>query len=104
MRQSLFALSLGFVGLIFATQHAFAGTPRCGAHAAMVNGLGTSYGEARRGIALAANNGVIELFVSERTGSWTITLTLPGEDTCMIASGEHYEAVSDTLPASGDDA
>ena len=65
--------------------------------------LSDRYGESRRAIGLAANATVMELFASE-TGSWTMTVTLPDGIVCLVASGEHFEAVQDPLPAKGDPA
>ena len=37
---------------------------------------------------------VVEVFASDVTGTWTITQTLPGGRTCVIAAGRAVEAVS----------
>jgi hypothetical protein len=104
MKHILFALSLGFLGLILATQHAFAQSPQqCGPRDAVVERLATGYGENRRSLGLAANNAVIEVFASAETGSWTITVTLPNGLMCLLASGQDFEAVNDRLPAKGKD-
>lgn len=102
MTRILFALSLGFGGLILATQASHAAA-QCGARSAIVPQLSVKYGETRRGIGLAANNAVMELYAAE-SGSWTITITLPNGMMCLIASGESYETLADTAPAIGDPA
>ncbi|MGO4852576.1 hypothetical protein [Phaeovulum sp. W22_SRMD_FR3] len=103
MSQKLFALSLGFAALILATQHASAqSTPTaCGAHSAIVTQLASKYGETRRGLGIANNNSVMEVFASEATGSWTITVTMASGQTCMLASGQSFEALAEALPTSG---
>ncbi|MGB3314224.1 MAG: hypothetical protein WBB85_07410 [Albidovulum sp.] len=102
MKQQLFALSLGFGGLILATHHAFAeGRPNCAARDTVVTELADRYGETRHGIGLAANNAVMEVFASAETGTWTITVTLTNGMTCLIASGQNYEALAEHLPAAG---
>ncbi len=53
---------------------------------------------------LAANNGVVEVFASPETGTWTIIVTLPDGQTCLVASGEGYESITEPLPAKGDPA
>lgn len=103
MTRTLFALSLGFVGLILATQAGFA-APQCGPRAALLAELTNKYNETRRGIGVAANNQVMELFASADTGSWTITVTLPEGTTCLVASGQNFESISEELPAKGDPA
>lgn len=102
MKHQLFALSLGFGGLILATHHAFAETStQCAARDAVTEQLASRYGESRRGIGLAANNAVMELFASDETGTWTITVTMASGLTCLIASGENFESLAENLPAAG---
>ena len=102
MIKMLFALSLGFAGLILATQAGFA-APRCAVRSTVVTELADRYRESRKGIGMAANNGVLEVFASD-AGSWTITVTLPSGMTCLLATGQGWEALADELPARGDPA
>ena len=44
---------------------------------------------------------MLEVFASAETGTWTITLTMPGGPTCLVASGEAWEWLDEGLPASG---
>lgn len=74
---------------------------QCGNRDTVVETLAGTYGETRRGIGLAANQTLMEVFASDETGSWTITVTMPDGTTCMIASGQHFETVSEELPARG---
>ncbi|GAB4390864.1 hypothetical protein [Albidovulum sp.] len=109
LRNQLFALSLGFGGVILATQHALGqpATPaatQCAARASIVEALRRDWGETRRGIGLAGDNMVVEVFASAATGSWTITATTAGGVTCLIASGQNFEPLSEPAPAAGDGA
>ncbi|AMY70860.1 hypothetical protein [Frigidibacter mobilis] len=105
MQHKLFALSLGLAGFVLAAQAAFADPgPSCGNRASVVERLAATYGETRRGIGLATGNAVVEVFASDATGTWTITVTLPDGRTCLLASGQHYEAMADALPPKGTDA
>ena len=103
MTRTLFALSLGFAGLILATQAGFA-APQCGPRSAVLDHLGQKYGESRRSIGIAANNTVMAVFASPTSGSWTILVTMPDGVSCLVASGQGYEAIADELPAKGDPA
>ncbi len=102
MNRTLFALSLGFGAIIFATQNAHAAT-QCGPRAVVVAQLADRYGESRRGMGLAGNAAVVEVFVSD-AATWTVTVTLPDGRTCLLASGEGWEALDEALPAKGDPA
>lgn len=105
MKQTLFALSLGFGALILLVQNAPAQNrpagPVCGPRAQVIERLGRDYGESRRAIGLAGPSAVMEVYASADTGTWTITLTLPDGRMCLIAAGQGYEQVDDPLPASG---
>lgn len=100
MSQMMFALSLGFGGVILATQIGFA-APQCDTRATVTDLLTQRYGETRRSIGLAANNTLMELFAADATGTWTLTVTLPDGTMCLIASGIGYEAITEDLPAKG---
>ena len=79
-------------------------TQTCAPRATIVERLGTTYGETRQSIGLGANNAVIEVFASNTTGSWTITVTMANGMTCLIASGQAFETVTEMLPATDTDA
>jgi hypothetical protein len=101
MTQTLFALSLGFAGFLLASQAAQA-SPQCGKRDIVVTQLTEKYGETRRGMGVANNNSVMEMFASDSSGSWTITVTMPDGRMCLVASGQGYEAMSEELPAKGE--
>ncbi|MCB1343639.1 MAG: hypothetical protein KDK24_21735 [Pseudooceanicola sp.] len=46
---------------------------------------------------------MLEVFASAETGTWTITLTAPNGQTCLIASGQSFETLAETLPPNEDD-
>lgn len=98
MTRPLFALSLGFGGVILATQIAHS-APQCDSREAVTALLAERYGETRRALGLAGEAAVMELYASDTTGTWTITMTLPDGRTCMMASGAVFEAVSEPHPA-----
>lgn len=87
-----------------ASSSAAAAAPQCAAREMVLSTLQTKYGETRRNIGIAANNGVIEIFASAETGTWTITITMADGTTCLVASGENFETVTEQLPAKGEPA
>ncbi len=95
MQKFLFALSLGFAGVILAHQAAQSQQANCGERSKIVERLQTKYGETRRSVGLAENNGVVETFASTDSGTWTIMITLPNGMTCLVAAGHAFEAVED---------
>lgn len=103
MHKTFFTLSLGLAGLILATQAGFA-APQCGKRTLVLDQLGQKYGETRRGMGVAGNNTVMEMFASPTTGSWTIIVTMPDGMSCLVASGQGFETIAEELPASGDPA
>ncbi len=103
MNKFLFALSLGF-GLCIMAVSTEAQNMRCADRNQVVDKLHKKYGETRQSIGLNRSSGVVETYASLETGTWTILLTLPNGQTCMIASGEGYENLDETLPANSEDA
>lgn len=76
----------------------------CAPRDMVVMRLAERYGEARQSMGLAANNQMVEVFAAPDTGTWTITVTRPDGITCLVASGQAFEALVEALPAMGDDA
>jgi hypothetical protein len=74
---------------------------QCGPRADVLGLLSTKYGEMRRSVGLAANSTVMETFDNPATGTWTITVTTPQGITCLIASGQAFEAVTEAAPKPG---
>jgi hypothetical protein len=103
MNQTLFALSLGIGGMIAAADIAN-GAPQCDTRARVTALLADHYGETRRSVGIAGEAAVMELYAADATGTWSITLSLPDGQMCLMASGSGYEAVTEELPAKGDPA
>lgn len=103
MNQQFFALSLGLAGMIAAADLAH-GAPQCDTRETVTALLADRYGETRRALGIAGNTAVMEVFASDASGTWSITLTLPDGRMCLMASGSNYEAVAEKLPAKGDPA
>ncbi len=93
------ALNMVTAGAAIAQQ-----TRNCGPREIVVNRLADGYGETRQSMGLGANNAVIEVFASDESGTWTITVTTPNGMTCLVASGQAFEELAEALPAKGNDA
>jgi len=91
------------LGLIVMTAGmASAQNRNCGPRDAVLGRLADGYGETRQSMGLGANNQVIEVFASDDTGTWTITVTLPNGVTCLVASGQAFEELVEALPVAED--
>ncbi len=102
MKPHVIGLSFGIGAMLLATQHAFAqNTRQCADRTQVINRLSGGYGETRQSMGLARDNSVFEVFASEETGTWTITVTLPSGKTCLVASGQAYEELSEELRPAG---
>lgn len=104
MQRNIFMMSLAFGAMLLTAHMANAQSRNCAQHAAVVDRLAVRYNESRQVLALNGSNGVLEVFASDETGTWTITLTQPGGLTCIVAAGENYQYVAESLPVGGDDA
>lgn len=76
----------------------------CAPREIVVQRLAEGYGETRQSVGLGANNAVVEVFASEESGTWTITVTMASGVTCLVASGQAYEELAEALLAKGNDA
>ncbi len=103
MTTKLMLTGLAIGTLLATTAIANAQTQRCGPRTAIVETLAQKYGESRQSMGLAANNAVVEVFASDDTGTWTITVTGTNGLTCLVASGQSYEQLAEALPAAGTD-
>lgn len=92
------------LSVLLATPVAAQTAANCAPREIIVEKLAEKYGETRQSMGLGANNAVIEVFASEETGTWTITVTSVHGMTCLVASGQAFEALAESLPASGNDA
>ncbi len=65
----------------------------CGQRDAIVAQLERKYGETRRSVGLQQGRAVVEVYASEKTGSWTILVTDTAGKSCLMAAGDAFEAV-----------
>lgn len=65
----------------------------CGERDAIVAQLERKYGETRRSVGLQQGRAVVEVYASEKTGSWTILVTDTAGKSCLMAAGDAFEPV-----------
>lgn len=70
----------------------------CGQRDSVVSQLQARFGEQVRAMGLAGTTRIVEVYASDETGSWTITVTSVDGITCLMASGQHYEALAPIPP------
>ena len=104
MQRTLFLMSLAFGAMLLTAHMAGAQGRNCADHAAVVERLAVHYKESRQVLAQNGGNGVLEVFASTETGTWTITITRPDGLTCIVAAGDNYQFVADSIPISEKDA
>lgn len=90
---SALSLALCATALLHVPQTAQAATS-CAERDKVVQRLSQRFGEQPRSIGLGANNALVEVFASDETGTWTITVTHPTGMTCLIASGQAFETLA----------
>lgn len=64
---------------------------RCAERRTVVEFLAEAYGEAPVGRGIANNGGLIEVFAGADGATWTILITMPDGDACMVAAGHAWE-------------
>lgn len=61
------------------------------------------YGEARTFVGLVADqSGFVEMYANADTGSWTLIVSTPDGQSCIVATGEYYDMTNDPLPPAGE--
>ncbi|WP_170332376.1 hypothetical protein [Ruegeria arenilitoris] len=96
MKKTLFKMTMGLGIMVLAAQQVHA--RNCAPRDEVIKRLTETYGETRQGIGIARRGAVMEVYASDQSGSWTITVTLPDGMTCLVASGQAYEAIAEALP------
>lgn len=70
----------------------------CADRSLIVGQLTEQFGEQVHGMGLANQNRIVEVYVSEETGSWTITVTSADGTTCLMAAGQHFAQMPPAAP------
>jgi hypothetical protein len=63
----------------------------CADRDSVVERLENRFGEARQAMGMHGGNGVLEVYASADTGTWTILVTSPDGKSCLLASGDLWE-------------
>jgi hypothetical protein len=64
----------------------------CGLRTQFLEKLDTSYAQHPTALGLASNGSVLEIMSSQK-GSWTILVTRPDGFSCVVATGEAWQAL-----------
>ncbi len=89
------ALTLGAAEAVMAQNNV------CGERTVIVQRLQEKYGETRQSMGLQQNNGVVEIFASADSGTWTILVTMPNGMSCLVAAGEAWDGDAALAAAPG---
>lgn len=95
-RKTLFAPLLA-VGLFLPDSVGNADTQEstsCGHRSTVLDYLSARYSEKPVAMGIAANGGLIEVLTSTEGSTFTIIVTMPEGETCMVAAGESWESLS----------
>jgi hypothetical protein len=66
----------------------------CGERKSIVAQLERKYGETRRSIGVQDGRGLVEVYASDKTGTWTILVTNTDGKSCLMAAGEGFESLT----------
>jgi len=84
------ALFIGFKGVASAVT-------LCGDHVEFLDKLATGSAEDPKALGMIADGGVLELLTSE-SGTWTIIVTRPSGESCIVATGKAWETLGKPAP------
>ena len=92
--RALIAIAMIVVSLLLAAFDASAQTV-CGERTKFLAHLGKTHNEAPTSIGITRAGQVVEVLTS-LSGSWTIIVTAPNGQTCVVAAGEAWERIERT--------
>jgi hypothetical protein len=93
------------LALLAATPSAKAeGRQACAERAKVIQKLEERFGETLRSLGLHQADGVVEIYSSETTGTWTILMTRPDGISCLLAAGQLWEQDVKPISKPGQDA
>lgn len=75
--------------------------PACARRDQVIQKLEEKFGETLRSVGLHQTEGVVEVYSSEETGTWTILMTRPDGMSCLISSGQMWEQDATPLQKPG---
>ena len=82
-----------FSGIVASTEDAQAAVA-CGPREQVVKMLQTQHDEVPVSMGLAVNGAVVEVFSRADGSSWTLVMTRPDGNSCLMASGESWMSVT----------
>ena len=87
----VFAAALAIAGILIlfaiAPAHALG---MCGARADFLKALSDKYQETGKALGIAGHVNLVEIFTS-KAGTWTILITQPNGQSCIVAAGSSWE-------------
>ena len=78
--------------------------PHCGDRESVAATLSDNYEEQHFASGLQSETGLLEIWASDELGTWTVLLTRPDGQTCVMASGTHWLVQKKSLMPTGDPA
>lgn len=73
----------------------------CGKRPDVLGQLSARHSEAPTAMGLSSNGHMVEVLASPAGATWTIIVTLPNGLSCLMAVGEHWEAVKPVVASVG---
>jgi protein-S-isoprenylcysteine O-methyltransferase Ste14 len=92
-------IALAFLWLLFwtATAMAVQAQANCSTHERVSERLTDGWGEHVIAMALSGSAALVEIWANHETGTWSITVTVPDGQTCLVSSGEGF-SMADRSP------
>ncbi|WP_439121691.1 hypothetical protein [Marivita sp.] len=104
MKQNFWKMTALAIGALMASSTFTQAQQNCATRDLVIERLASAFGETRQTIGLGQNDTMVEVFASTDTGTWTITVTNAAGVTCLVASGQAFEVLAETLPTPTEDA
>lgn len=95
MKTLIFAVTAALASM---APQASTAMPHCGERDSVIESLTDKFGEHHFASGLQSATGLMEIWASEERGTWTVLMTRPDGQTCVVASGSHWLVQEDITP------
>lgn len=74
----------------------------CGPRDKLAQSLEVKYGETQRGVGLKGSAALYELWVSQKSGTWSFVVTRPNGISCLLGAGQQWSELPPPEELAGD--
>lgn len=86
------SISIAILGVVF-TPFGASAQSQCDTRANVISVLQGKYKESQAAVGVTMNGALLEVWTTEDGATWSILVSNPGGQTCLVAAGEGWQSV-----------